>query len=44
VKYWPDGATTYSLVMRARSGTIRMIEAEHQFEKLERFTGRTYRR
>ena len=44
VKYWPDGATTYSLVMRARSGTIRMIEAEHQFEKLERVTGRTYRR
>ena len=44
VKYWPYGATTYSLVMRARSGTIRMVEAEHQFEKLERFTGRTYRR
>jgi fructose-1,6-bisphosphatase II len=44
VKYWPDGATTYSLVMRARSGTIRMIEAEHQFEKLERFSAIEYRR
>jgi fructose-1,6-bisphosphatase II len=44
VKYWPDGATTYSLVMRARSGTTRLIEAEHQFAKLELFTGRTYRR
>ena len=23
VQYWPDGATTYSMVMRSRSGTIR---------------------
>ena len=44
VKYWPDGATTYSLVMRARSGTIRIVEAEHQFEKLERFSAIEYRR
>jgi hypothetical protein len=29
--------------MRSRSGTFRRIEAEHAFEKLERFTGREYR-
>jgi fructose-1,6-bisphosphatase II len=44
VKYWPDGATTYSMVMRSRSGTVRIIEAEHKFEKLERFSRIAYRR
>jgi fructose-1,6-bisphosphatase II len=44
VRYWPDGATTYSLVMRSRSGTVRWVEAEHQFEKLERFSSIEYRR
>jgi fructose-1,6-bisphosphatase II len=44
VRYWPDGATTHSMVMRARSGTIRWIEAEHRFEKLERFSAVDYRR
>jgi fructose-1,6-bisphosphatase II len=44
VKYWHDAVTTTSMVMRARSGTVRVIEAEHQLEKLERFTGRDYRR
>jgi fructose-1,6-bisphosphatase II len=44
VKYWPDGATTFSMVMRNRSGTVRMIEAEHRFEKLERFSRIAYRR
>jgi len=43
VKYWPDGATTYSLVMRSRSGTVRYVEAHHQFEKLERFSAIVYR-
>ena len=43
VKYWPDGATTFSMVMRSRSGTVRHVEAEHQFEKLERFYNITYR-
>ena len=43
VKYFPDGATTHSMVMRGRSGTIRMIEAEHRFEKLERFSRIAYR-
>ena len=44
VKYWPDGATTYSMVMRSRSGTVRYIEAEHEFSKLERFSRVPYRR
>jgi fructose-1,6-bisphosphatase II len=43
VEYTPDGAVTQSLVMRSRSGTVRLIEAYHAFEKLTRFTGREYR-
>jgi fructose-1,6-bisphosphatase II len=43
VNYWPDGASTHSMVMRARSGTLRYIEAEHAFEKLERFSLIDYR-
>jgi fructose-1,6-bisphosphatase II len=43
VRYSPDGAVTHSMVMRARSGTTRWVEAEHRFEKLERFTGVQYR-
>jgi len=43
VRYWPDGATTYSIVMRSQSGTVRYVEAHHQFEKLERFTAIDYR-
>ena len=34
VHYRPDGATTHSLVMRSRSGTIRSIEASHRWDKL----------
>ncbi len=43
VKYWPDGATTWSLSMRSRSGTVRYVEAEHSFRKLERFSRIAYR-
>jgi fructose-1,6-bisphosphatase II len=43
VRYTRDGATTHSMVMRSRSGTVRTVEAEHAFEKLTRFTGREYR-
>jgi fructose-1,6-bisphosphatase II len=43
VSYQPGGATTYSMVMRSRSGTVRVIEAHHEWEKLERFTGIAYR-
>ncbi len=34
VRYRGRGATTNSLVMRSRSGTIRSITSEHQFTKL----------
>jgi fructose-1,6-bisphosphatase II len=43
VRYWPDGATTYSMVLRGRSGTLRYVEAHHSFEKLERFSSIAYR-
>jgi fructose-1,6-bisphosphatase II len=43
VKYWPDGASTHSMVMRSRSGTLRYVESEHSFEKLERFSAIQYR-
>jgi hypothetical protein len=29
--------------MRSRSGTVRWIEAEHRFEKLERYSAIEYR-
>ena len=44
VHYEPGGATTYSMVMRSRSGTVRHIQAHHEFEKLERFSTISYRR
>jgi len=44
VHYDRDGAATYSMVMRSRSGTVRYIEAHHEFEKLERFSTIAYRR
>jgi fructose-1,6-bisphosphatase II len=34
VRYWGDGAGTQSLVMRSKSGTIRIIEAQHHWTKL----------
>ena len=43
VRYQPDGATTYSMVMRGSSGTLRFVEAHHSFEKLERFSAIAYR-
>ena len=38
VRYRGDGATTDSLVMRSRSGTIRSITAEHRLSKLRDFS------
>jgi len=43
VRYTPEGAVTDSIVMRSRSGTVRRVEAAHAFDKLEKFSGRTYR-
>jgi fructose-1,6-bisphosphatase II len=44
VRYDEDGAITYSMVIRARSGTVRYVEAEHRFAKLEVYAGVSYRR
>jgi fructose-1,6-bisphosphatase II len=43
VRYTPDGAGTHSMVMRSHSGTVRYVESEHSFEKLERFSPIQYR-
>jgi fructose-1,6-bisphosphatase II len=37
VHYHANGATTESLVMRSRTGTIRLIQAQHKFEKLRMY-------
>jgi fructose-1,6-bisphosphatase II len=44
VGYSALGAVTSSMVMRSRSGTVRQIEAHHEFEKLERISTVAYRR
>jgi fructose-1,6-bisphosphatase II len=44
VRYDEDGAVTSSIVMRSRSGTVRYVEAEHRFAKLEQFSKVDYRR
>jgi fructose-1,6-bisphosphatase II len=38
VRYWGDGAGTQSLVMRSKSGTIRMIDAQHRWTKLSAYS------
>ena len=38
VRYQSGGATTHTLVMRARSGTIRNIHAEHALWKVSRYS------
>jgi fructose-1,6-bisphosphatase II len=38
VKYYGYGARTHSLVMRARTGTVREIKATHRWEKLMEFS------
>jgi fructose-1,6-bisphosphatase II len=43
VQYTADGATTDSIVMRSRSGTVRRIEAQHAFAKLEKLVGSSLR-
>jgi fructose-1,6-bisphosphatase II len=39
VRYRGGGATTHSLVMRSRSGTIRYVESEHRLKKLMTYSG-----
>ncbi|MGH2756281.1 MAG: class II fructose-bisphosphatase [Actinomycetota bacterium] len=38
VRYRANSATTQSIVMRSRSGTVRMIDALHRIEKLKKFS------
>src|SRR5246127_169141 len=38
VRYYPGGCTTHSIVMRSKSGTVRMIEAYHRLSKLNEYS------
>ena len=42
VRYEHGGARTQSLVMRSRSGTVRMIDARHRIDKLASFASVEY--
>jgi fructose-1,6-bisphosphatase II len=42
VRYTGQGATTHSLVMRGKTGSIRYIEAHHAWDKLMRFSAVKY--
>jgi fructose-1,6-bisphosphatase II len=42
VRYRGDGASTQSLVMRSKSGTIRMIDADHRWTKLMSYSAISY--
>ena len=39
VKYFSDTVTTQSLVMRSRSGTVRMVDATHRWTKVRTIFG-----
>ena len=38
VRYYPGGCTTQSIVMRSKSGTVRMVEAYHRLSKLNEYS------
>ncbi|NTV61972.1 MAG: class II fructose-bisphosphatase [Oscillochloris sp.] len=42
VEYFGGGARTHSVVMRARSGTVRYISATHRWDKLMRISNMPY--
>jgi fructose-1,6-bisphosphatase II len=42
VRYISGGARTQSLVMRSRSGTVRLIDARHRIDKLATFAAVDY--
>jgi fructose-1,6-bisphosphatase II len=42
VKYTAQGATTHSLVMRSKSGTVREIISHHRLKKLQQFSAVSY--
>jgi fructose-1,6-bisphosphatase II / sedoheptulose-1,7-bisphosphatase len=33
VKRWNGGASTHSIIMRSKTGTVRTIEATHNFDR-----------
>lgn len=43
VRYEGDRVTTQSIVMRARSGTVRIVQAEHRRRKWESYTASLWR-
>jgi fructose-1,6-bisphosphatase II len=42
VRYTGEGATTDSIVMRGKSGTVRTIHAEHRLEKVMHLSPKAY--
>ena len=38
VRYEPGGCTTQSIVMRSKSGTLRMVEGFHRLTKLNEYS------
>jgi len=42
VRFFGNGARTETLAMRSRSGTIRRIQSEHNFSKLQQYSGVPY--
>ncbi|NLV57033.1 MAG: class II fructose-bisphosphatase [Acidimicrobiales bacterium] len=42
VRYTGTGATTQSLVMRSKSGTVRLVDARHQTHKLQEYSAVDY--
>ena len=42
VRYRGDTALTQSLVMRSKSGTVRLVEAHHRIDKLSKFSNVDY--
>jgi len=44
VRYFSTGALTQSLVMRSASGTVRWIDAKHDFGRLRKLAGTRYER
>jgi fructose-1,6-bisphosphatase II len=38
VRYYPGGCTTQSIVMRSKSGTVRLVEAYHRLSKLTEYS------
>ena len=42
VRYFSGGAQTQSIAMRGRSGTMRWVDARHNFEKLEKLDFQKY--